>query len=456
MAPTTEMVEEALLDAARAVYQDQNKASVALRGVAKSLNLGKNWGLGSVLLPFTQVPGSIVMRGTEWTPAGFILSAYHAWAGGPRSQKAAVDAFSRATLGSGGMVLGYYLFKLGLMTALGEEDDDLERMRQASGFGKFRVNISAFKRALLTGNWKTPQAPEDGDLTANYDWMQPTSIPLAMGAEIAHQERARAIAVAAGKETTDDFWRKVFGAGNAAMRTIEDQPLVLGLTRAFAQAGRGPGAALVETALETPGMFVPTFVTRVNEFLSNQVRETRAGTPIEQMVSRLMTRLPGVADKYPPKYDVYGEALAKYDYGGNSLLNVFLNPAFIQQVKHSKELREMEAVYAATGEGAILPARAPTKITFGGQTVELTNEQISEYQRFSGEMTLRIYGRLAASPKYAAAPPGLKAGVLAEGMREVSKEAKAFTLRSNRELLEAIRAQNQQRAAAQLQQLQFQ
>ncbi len=335
------------------------------------------------------------------------------------------------------------------MTALGEEDDDLEAMRAASGFGKFRINISAFKRALMTGNWTRPQTlPSDGDVTLNYDWIQPTSIPLAMGAEIAHQEKARGIAVRAGKATPDDLIGIALGAGKAAAKTIEEQPLLLGVKRTMEQVGREGGWGVVTSTLDAPSMFIPTFVNQANQFLDNQVREVRAGSAVEQTVNRMITRIPGFSTKYPPKYDVYGEAIERYDYGGNSFFNVLINPAFASEVKHSRELREMEAIYGATGERGILAEKAPTKVRAGGQSVELTNEQISQYQRVAGELTLRVYGRLAASPAYARAPMGVKAHDLAQVMRDVHEATLWRVLSANPALIQQIREQRAMRARA--------
>ena len=275
-------------------------------------------------------------------------------------------------------------------------------------------------------------------------------MPLAMGAAVAQQERQRGIEKARGKmEELDARLATAFSAGKGALETLEAQPLMTGLARFARGAGdEGAIAATGMNALNLPSMFVPTAISQVNQLLDNQLRETRAGGPAEQVAGRILARIPGMSAKYPPRYDVYGEALERYTYGGNSFFNVLLNPAFVRQVKHSKELTEMEAIYAATGERGIFPEKAPVKIRIANQTAELTNDQISQYQQTAGALTLTVYGRLAAAPKYAAAPPGLKAGALAEAMREIHKLTILKTLAGNPDVVQQIREQNQAAAAA--------
>lgn len=462
VAPTTDMIEEAMVDASRAVFQDENFASKALLAIGKGLNLattfGKSerYGLGAIVLPFSQVPGSIAVRGAEWSPIGFIRSIYEAVrpvAGGEFRQKEAVDSLSRALLGTGVMAAGYFLAQLGILSALPDDDDDLNAMREASGFGKFRLNMSALKRALMTGNWWTRQPAQAGDVTVNYDWLQPMAMPVAMGAEISHQRDMQRMADAAGKgDKLSPILRDAIAGGAAGLRSLEEQPLLMGIAR----LGRDIGQHGVITggsmqAMDAPGMFVPTMLSQVNQMMDNQVRETRAGGPAQQAANGVLAKIPGVAQKFPPKYDVFGEAQLRYQYGGNSFVNVMLNPAFLRMVKENPALVEASAIYAATGNTAVLPQRVPVKVRAAGQSVELTNEQISQYQRLMGLTTVAAYSNIAASPKYAAAPIGLKAEVMEKVMTGVHNAVKMQILMGNPDLVREIRDQViQQKQAEQM------
>lgn len=459
VAPTPEMLQEAAMDGARAIFEDKNFVSEALGKVSKALNLlttfGKSdrYGLGAVTLPFTQIPGSIAVRGVEWTPIGFIRSAYEVMRPAFRGefrQKEFVDSFSRALMGSGIAATGYWLSHLGIVSSVGDEDKDLEAMRKDAGYGKYRINSTALKRAMMSGNWWTKQQAQPGDVMVNYDWLQPIAMPVAMGAEINHQQEMQRMETAQGKASSVPPSLRAFAAGGfAALRTLEDQPLLTGITRAARDIGQnGPGKGMAMQALSAPGMFVPTVLSQANQLFDNKMRVTTAGSAWDQAAAQIMSRVPGLSEKYPVKYGVFGEAQERYQYGGNSFVNVMLNPAFVTRVKANPALQEVERVFAATGDKEVIPKRAPVKLQIAGQSVELTNEQISQYQHTAGNLTLAAYTRLASSPQFAAAPVGAKAVVMDKVMDGIANVTKLQVLAGNQDLVKEVRSQIQQKAQA--------
>jgi hypothetical protein len=78
----------------------------------------------------------------DWSPLGFIRNIYAGTKGilyangmaqtGKFDQAAFNKEFSQALVGTGAWATGYYLYKLGVVTASREEDDRLEAMRKAS------------------------------------------------------------------------------------------------------------------------------------------------------------------------------------------------------------------------------------------------------------------------------------------------------------------------------------
>lgn len=459
VSPTPEMLQEAAMDGARAIFEDKNFVSASLSEIGKALNkattLGKSdrYGLGAVMLPFTQIPGSIAVRGVEWTPLGFIRPAYELLrplTGRDFRQKEFVDSFSRALLGSGIAATGYWLAHLGIVSAVGEEDKDLEAMRKDAGYGKYRINRSALNRTMMSANWWTKQQAQPGDVMVNYDWLQPIAMPVAMGAEIYHQQEMQRLDASQGKASAVPPSLRAFAAGGfAALKTLEDQPLLTGITRAARDIGQdGIGKGLAKQALAAPGMFVPTVLSQVSQLFDNKMRVTSAGSPVDQAVAQIMTKIPGLAEKYPVKYGAFGEAQERYQYGGNSFFNVMLNPAFVTRVKSNPALQEIERVYAATGDKGVIPNKAPVKLQIAGQSVELTNEQISQYQRTAGLLTVTAYSRLAASPQFAAAPVGAKAVAMDRVMTAISNMTKLLVLKGNPDLVRKIVTQKQQQVQA--------
>jgi len=449
--PTSEMLERASMEAARAIYQDPNFLSTGMAKVREAMNwmttLGKSkeFGLGMAIAPFAQVPGSILLRGVEWSPIGFLNAA---WEGlGPVltskefDQKKFSEAFTRATLGTAGLSgTGAWLAGLGIVTAMREDGDDLEKLRRSSGFGSYRINATALKRLLMSGNLWTPQPPLDGDVIVSYDWAQPLALPLAMGAQWVHERDKTRLERLKGKPAV--FAGNVASTLAGSVKTLESQPMLSGLVRFMGAAGnQGLGPALADSSASVPGMYVPTAIKQVNKLMDNYVREARAGGPIIQNLNQIESQIPWLAQRFPIRYDAFGQAMERYSYGGNSFFNVMLNPAFVSQFKSSPALREMESVFSYTGNPKVVPNQLRPKLTLRGQQLDLTNEQLSAYQQDVGSLIFTGYTRLAMSPKFAAGPADAKASAMIAVSNAAAEIGKLRLLARNRDLVSTWRDQ---------------
>jgi hypothetical protein len=405
--PTPDMVARATLDAQKAIYQDENVASKLFGGMRKTLNkLGfKDFGLGDLIIPFTQVPGSLMMRGLEWSPAGFLRTLYEGAKpafGKGFDQKALVESFSRATLGTTGAVAtGYWLHKMGVITAPEESDPDVEAMRRSLGIGGYRINLTALSEKLLSGDWSTPRKVEPGDTVVSYDWAQPVSMGMVMGAEFSQRQQSESLKVKAGQKKAPNT-SMALAAILSGAKSMQEQPLLAGLSGFFANAER---TSWLEAAYDTvtkdmPASFIPTTLAQVGQYLDNRVYETRGSEEFEEIVGRALARIPGAVEAagYPPKVDQWGEVAERYPNAGNSWFNVFVNPAFVNQVKADPVGHEMLRLYESTGERGHIPRVSSRKVQVNGIPVELTNEQLASYQQYVGRMTKQVYDRLVLSP----------------------------------------------------------
>jgi hypothetical protein len=438
--PTPEDVEAAYADAMHSIYQNPNVISQSANRIRASLNristFGRTdqFGLGTALLAFTQVPGSITMRGLiEWSPLGMISALYEGMrpllykatngkGGGSFRQEQFNKAFTQALLGSGGLFVGgYWLYALGVVTASREEDDDLEAMRRASGLGGYRVNLSALKRLLST---YTKQEPEDGDLIVSYDWAQPLAITFAAGAELAKQVE---------ENNREGIKKGLAGkAGMAAIslaagaKSLEEQPLLSGLSSFMKTWGySGPLDAVVNTVSGVPSMFVPQLVRQANQLMDNTVRETRGDEGMIRAFSRIAANTPGVADQYPPRMDIMGQAIERYQYAGNTVLNVLINPTMTSRVKTNPALQEVARLMQTTGEASQAPRQVGRSVAINGENVNLSNEQISAYQYYLGNYTMSMFNWRMASPRYARLPDTEKVRELAQDLEDVNAATKS-------------------------------
>jgi hypothetical protein len=455
--PTPEMIEAAQADAMYAIYQNPNFTSKLIADLRRTLNRNKEFGLGTAIVPFAQVPGSIVEKGfVDWSPLGFIRNIYSGTKGilyangmaqtGRFDRAAFNKAFAQATMGTGMWMTGLYLYKMGVITASREEDEKLEQMRQASGLGAYQINLTQLRRRMLTGDWSNPYPAIYGDTLMDYNWAQPMSIVLAAGAEYGKQEdTAQREATKGNRPGERAGWLALSMLAGA--KSLKEEPLLQGFAsfnREWSNSGE-PISAIYDTALGIPSMFVPQLVRQASQYGvgipgtdirllegDNIVREYRNATgpaltaDMKRMFMNIGSQLPGVSTSFPPRYDILGQAVERYGYGGNSFFNVFINPARFTKYKGDPAFQELERIMSVTGETKMLPTKIKSnKVAINGQQIELTNEQMAAYRYYLGNMTMGIYYNRLALPQYASVPDQTKVDLFVKDVKDVNAAVKA-------------------------------
>jgi hypothetical protein len=458
---TPEDIEGAIADAAGAIYQNANTISREAAKWRSSLNRmstkllsyfipgvkpTEQFGFGTALMAFTQVPGAIARAAISWSPLGLIINLHQGmngilWkasnqrAGKPLDTREFGEAFTKALGGTGIYAAGYYLYAMGVITASQEDDDDVEAMRRSLGMGQYRINVTALKRMLTTMAWGTPRKTEEGDVILSYDWAQPLAITFAAGAELAKMV-----------EQNDRNGIKKGLAAKAAMPAISlaagaksllDLPLLSGLSSFIDQLDtRRPESvigAVARTVAGIPSMFVPQLVRQANQLLyDNTLRETRgtnqsSAVPVtvQRAFNQIAANTPGVADQFPPRLDVMGQAQERYQYVGWHWFNVLFNPALTSRVKANPVLEEAARLMDSTGETSQFPKQVKNRASINGQNIDLTNEQISAYQYYLGNYTASMMNWRMASPRYARLPDTEKVRIFAQDIEDVDAAVKS-------------------------------
>jgi hypothetical protein len=468
LAPDPDMVTAARMDAGRAIYQDPNLASRTLGNLRRVLNFNQRWGIGSLLMKFTQVPGSILTRAVEFSPFGFINTAYQSLApmlsnSREFDQKAFTDSFSRALVGTTGLVAtGYWLAHLGIISAGGDaKDEDKRNLNRATGWGSYKLNTSALKRALMTGNFWTPQKQQRDDMVIGYDWAQPLSIGVAMGAYSRENQEAIKQDILQGKKqslaaTGLNWLAYAGGAATGAMNSLVEQPLLTGLNQFARDVGYDniPGA-LLKTAADAPGTFIPTAARQWMQLTDNAARETRDSSPARQFINELKAQLPGQSQTLPPKYDITGQPIERWAKDSNTLFNVLFNPSMVSYIKGSPALTEMSQVYKYTAEAGAIPNQVKPEFTVEGVKVRLTSEEISAMQKDMGALSIAALEKFVLSdPRYDKATWDIKAKAMTRALEKAATAAKYRILlarpdlkdRAKQEFINLRAARDQQQA----------
>lgn len=364
-------------------FQDENVLSKGMIKVKSALNLQQDFGVGDLLIKYPKTPGALLMRALEYSPAGFIRSMYQIAM--PVTSKATsreiVQSVSRAVVGTLGLTgLGYYLADKGMITGKRDDKATVRGLEEETGKGEYKINISAIKRWVLSGFTNTRIS--DKDILYTYDWAQPVSVALSIGANM---------------NSEDPDLSGPAAAALSGVNTIIEQPLFSGLTNWLKYGDFVKGTQGVLEGL--PASFTPTLANQFRQYVDNIRRQTKGASSTETAINRVLNRIPGQSEKLAPQIGVFGEA--KKNFEKNNVFNIFFNPSNVTTFKESPEANLALSLLESTGETKQMPKVVDKDVTLFGQKYRMTNEEQAAMQQFVGKRSLIILGKAAESEKFA-------------------------------------------------------
>ena len=393
--PTEAMVQQASKLANERTFQNVTALSNAFEKARRALNLGKEFGLGNIVLPFSKTPANILDKAIEYSPAGFLKAAKQVFdiGKGKFNQKVFSDVMGRALTGTGIIMLGYDLAKKGIVTGKGSKDSDVRQFERSIGKLNYAFNTNALLRMIQGESTDL----KSGDQFSTYDWAQPLAIPLAIGADMYFNGKDR-------KGAENVVWDAVTSGGS----TLFQQSLLQGIQRFF--GGYDPVQSVSDTLLNFPTQFVPTLFKQVAQVKDPTARTTYDPDAINEIGRKLKARIPGARETLVPSITTLGEEARSYPQG-SEFFDVFINPSYRGVYQETPVSQMILELYDQTGQTIHFPRVAPKEITIPdyqnkGQTVKytLTPEQYAEFQRRLGEETKDIFSKYANSNTFRKKP----------------------------------------------------
>jgi len=361
--PTLAMEKQAQKTADQRTYQDVNALTDAFKMIQKSLNkissafhLGnEDFGLGNLVVPFVKTPANILKRALEYSPVGITDAIKEATkiGKGKFDQKVFVDSISRSATGTALIMVGYDLAKRGMITGSGNKDKD----------------VAAFERGL----GKNDYAYKYGDNLYTYDWMQPGSMAIAIGADVYLKGKDR-------KQAEN----VVLDAAKSGGETLFKQSLLQGVTRFM--SGYNPMDSIAKTVINSPTQFIPTVAKQISQTQDPTQRTTYSPDKLGTAGNLLKARIPGMTTSLEPKINTSGEAQQTFQ-GKNTISNIFLNPGSATTYKPNEVQKGILDLYEKTGDVTIFPRVAPKSFTYKGDSIKLTPQEMTSYQQTLGKVT---------------------------------------------------------------------
>lgn len=422
--PTPEMIERAHMFGLYRTFQDDNIISRQFVTLKKWFNFNQRWGLGDMVLKYPKTPANILARGLEYSPFGFFHTMYRMIEPTLLQREFNQEAFSRGTARAltGSVLLagvGALLGSLGIMSGRRSKDKDVQNTRQNVGIRDYQINVSALKRFVMSGMDPDAAKLQEGDVFGTYDWFQPQSISLALGANMV-------------LDPNSSLPDRILNTGERIMQaseTLQEQPLVQGVKTLFSKEDVGQG--LIDVAKGIPSSFVPTLVSQVRQMADNTSRNTQGVHFFDEAYNKAINRIPGASGNLPPRVTTLGQPQEMYQAGSNNPFNVFLNPAFVNVYKPDPTSKMVLDIWERSGNTIQFPRVAPHAVKLDSHSPEKVRLDVSTYtayQQYIGEKTDVAFKTLANNPDFMALPDDAKARQLQRILTDINQQAKQKVL----------------------------
>lgn len=363
-------------EALKATYQDRNMVSDKVVQIARDLGPA-----GEAVLPFKRTPANILVRGMEYSPAGFFKAITYDLIQIKRGRMTgaeAIDHIASGLTGSGLMALGAYLFAQGIVTSGGGDDEGQDAINDLTGVQNYALNL-----------------PGGGNITL--DWLAPEALPFFMGVELMDS-------MGQGGNTAESI--------SAALKSISDPMLELSMLQSLNDVidsvsfSENKLGALASSALVSYfTQPIPTFGGQI-ERSAEDVRMTtytdknlRLPTDLQYAIGRASARIPGWDYQQMPYIDAWG----REDSSGPLWLrmaNNFLNPAYTSNKQVTPVDEEIQRIYDQTGDASVVPQRPERYITVDGERIDLSKEKYEQYATKRGQMQFEMLGNIIDNPTY--------------------------------------------------------
>ena len=412
-------------------FQDKTVLSDAAIGVRNALNKAHigDIGAGDIVLPFAQVPSNLGARAIEYSPAGLLVSTADfinmldsAKKGNltAAQQAKAVQGVGRALTGSGMIAIAAAGALRGWLKVTGDDEDkNKDALGKTHGLDGTQLNISAALRDLRgeSAEW------QNGDTLLSIGFLDPLNAQLTTGALIADDIRSEA-GVTAGRVLGNSLSGALQSVlDTPVMSTMQDVVNTYQYSDASTPGGKMLGAAQKYAANQLSSV-IPNALRGIAQGLDDTERNAYSSDNVwQQAVDNAKASIPGLRETLPAKTDVWGNPV-RNEGGVRNFLNRNVNPGNITTYKTDAVSSEIEKISDATGNSLYPDRTAPRSVKVDGESVSLTFEQRSIYQKAYGDAYSAAVTALMNDKNYKSMPDSMKAEILKQAKDVAAESAK--------------------------------
>lgn len=413
-------------------FQNEGKLAQATSVVRRALNVfsikdkrGGSFGVGDLILPFTNVPGNIASAAIQYSPAGFInagaevvkvLNKAKAGTLTASEQAKAVTDFGRAFNGTMGIAFFAVLAGAGIMNVAGDDDKDKEALEKSEGVSGTQLNLSALNR------WIAGESTEwrDGDDLVSIGFLDPINAQMTYGALLAdcYKDEGLTFANVAGGNLESAFQSVMDLPAMSQFQEIENS---LKYSKADTTGGKLADATFRYGASQATS-FVPNVVSGVAQGVDGTVRDTYNGDTVwENSLSAMKSKIPGLRETLPAALDNWGQEKKYTGTAAENFLNATLNPGSVTKYRTSAVNQELYRL----GENIDIKypeKKAPNSGNRDGEKVSLDQDERRQYQMAYGQTAYDNIQKVIRSSVYKQSSDAEKAAAI-QNLLEVATAA---------------------------------
>ena len=382
---TQEAIDFATANAMEATFKNANVIADIVNRAKRNSSPAVSAAI-DVLIPFTTTPANILSLMGDYSPVGF---AKLVSTDGPAAR---IDAFSKASVGTAMLALGFALRNAGIITGGEDDDKDKAALDKATGQGTYSFPLS------IGGS-------------VSYDWAQPVGSLLAFGAEIADAVK--------GQEGWDSaLMNAIYTAGDSALNLSLFQNIISVLR------GSGkPTQQIIDAIMEGGAtQLVPGLAGDIAKIIDGTVRSTYTGGNVfNDIGAKVLSTTPGFSKKLPASVNVRGEENTRGGLAARTF-NMLLNPTNYTGGKRNAVDEEIYRLYDATGGTSFFPSVSPYKIEYDNKLYTMNGKDRETFQKAHGQTYYELAKPLLDSEMYKALSDEQKADVL-KSIRDYALDA---------------------------------
>ena len=371
----------AMNEAQRNTYHDASSLATSLNQLKRKN--GVYYVLLEGLVPFTKTPANILKRGLEYSPIGLISSIVNLnrdLRSGEYSTSECIDRLAAGITGTGLMLVGFILSKMGLLRGAGSPDDKEHEFEALQGHQDWSLEI-----------------PWAGGKKASYtiDWMAPSALPLFVGNALYSLMKGDGVDLS----DIDTY---------AALLKIADPMLALsmldGIENTLSSISNTTdssklGVLAMSMATSYLAQGVPTLFGQVARSLDKDRRSTyiQPDSKSQAMNRFIQSSLQGKIPVWENKKMAYVDEWGRTDSSesvGEAIWKIFenfLSPGYGNIINDTPVDHELQRLYESIGEDAkiILPNKGNKSFNVGDgedkYTKNMTAEEYEQYSKIRGQ-----------------------------------------------------------------------